>query len=137
MMKSRLTIVEQVYFQQPGIQPVQETTQFSRQCESDEQVYTRVKKLSDVWVDLDSGWVDEASCVMVLNHGNRQHLVNPTSEELLQESDRVVEVAVRGPTVFGLVRVGESLRIEPHDVKNLVIRCRKDTTQVRIIVVPA
>jgi len=65
-MKPRLTVVDKVYFQSPDDDPVEATTAFSQEIESEEQPYSR-KKTSKVqgWEMLDTGWIDCATTLLV------------------------------------------------------------------------
>lgn len=70
VMKPRLTVVDKVYFQSPGDDPVDASTSFSQEIESEEQPYSRkvTIKEGEEWKLLDFGWIGQTCSMMVLEN---------------------------------------------------------------------
>lgn len=141
-----LLVAESVYHQEGVSQPtvIADHFSFTRTLASDEQPYTRRVKVGSEWQALDTGWLDGACGMLVLvnNEGlNRQTI--PTAEERQETAARVIELGFcrdrdfAEPVAFGLVRPGESSRLEPTEPKALYLRCRSGTASVSIGLLPA
>ena len=112
--KPRLTVVEKVYFQSPDDEPVEASTSFSQEIESEEQPYSRkvtIKEGED-WKLLDFGWVaNEHECsMMVLENKGK----NPIEFRAYQ-------------SVLFTVDPGKSVRIPNLRFDALAIRCLSGT----------
>jgi hypothetical protein len=139
----RLGVVETVYLQRPGGQPVSVESRFSRRLLSDEQPYLRQFKVGPEWTLLDRGWLTECSCLVLSNEEGRFHQVQPTPEERDAALRKVVEVGVcfnddmRDLIYrFAVVRPLESGRFEPADLAAIRIRCLDGPAKVSLTLFP-
>lgn len=103
---NRITVVETVYHQVGNDKPMSVESRFSRAIESDEQVYERRHKNSQVATAerkrLDYGWVDSPGMVVIRN------------DESDSESARVLQVSFPGIDKGSFdIPPGESLRCSP------------------------
>jgi hypothetical protein len=132
-----LTVVETVYHQQLGDQPLPVTTRFVRNLSSQEQPYVRKLTLGPEWVPLDTGWITEASYVIIANEGNGPITKNPTDEQIQEEANRLIDISFMGedPHPCMTIPSGESLRMCPVDLTMIKIRCLV-TARCRITVFP-
>lgn len=141
MSKSRITVVEQVYFQQDGQQPVTAESRFGRQLASDEQPYVRRYRVGPEWRPLDCGWVADAAQLVLLNDEGRTGPRNVTDERRAELDRMVVEVSFASdagtPECHALVRPRESARVEPRQLKNVMVRCVAGKCWVVVRVFPA
>lgn len=156
MDKCRIAVVEYVYHQQPDVQPTVTESRFSRWLESQEQPYLRRLTLDQTWRELDFGWLKQSGMLVLKNEEGRFH-VQPTKDEREDMAARIIEVALFlpgekndgsrtmhdtplrkaiGPLIFAIVRPGESLRFEPHDVGCLRIRTMHGSARCSIMVLP-
>lgn len=146
-MKSRLTVVEQVYHTavrdgHPD-QPTQHASvPFTRELESDEQVWQRTLKVGEAWQPIDQGWLDEAGVGLLLlqNEEGRFTQTKPSPEEKEEAAKKVVEVGASFITgasgmVFA-VPAGESARVPNPDMNHLMIRCQHGTARVTVTLFP-
>ena len=124
--KSRLVVVENVYYQSPDQQPVSLENGFSKWLDSDEQPYNRQVKVTAEWQVLDLGWVKDCGMLVISNPLERRQ-VNPTSEQRAEELGRVLEVGIDSRVRHIDVCPGESSRFQPTCTTNVYIRCSVPT----------
>lgn len=157
----RLVVVEQVYHQQSGQDPVCADSQFGRLLHSDEQVYQRILKINDQWVRLDTGWIVSVG-MLVLSHADKDvevGFMSPPDEEsapttLSSEPTRskrrtmfstpslpTVDPPPSGPSLpppFTVIRIParESARFMPAEGASLWLRSSGET-RLKIHVFPS
>ena len=133
--KARIVVVENVYHQSPGRDPVGVDTSSSRFCDSDEQPFLRRTRIGDGWTPLETGWVVEPYLVCVRNDATAFR-TNPTPGERTDAEKRVLELgaAPAGGSVqpFTAVRPGDSVRVYPVEGTRYFVRSRFGFTQVTI-----
>lgn len=137
--RCRVTVVEHVYHQQIGGDPVAIETSFSRLLESEEERYQRTLKTGEAWTKLDCGHVPEASVLTLKNLEGVFRSVNPTPEEEAEAAKRVIEVGLWiGELIEPLdeVRPQEAIRRCPLDLSRLYVRCRCGTAKFRLMLIP-
>lgn len=121
---ARLTVLDTIYHQAVGAEPVTHETNFSRMLASDEQPYVRRVTAVAEWKLLDCGWV-EPSMVKLENTAGQQLQVNPTREERRAIDETIVDVGVYHAGAYVTVArllPGESLRFSP--VGEIFFRCQ-------------
>ena len=137
--KPRIVVVENVYHQCPGRDPVGADTATSRSCESDEQPWVRHTRIGSDWTPLDTGFVTDPFLILVKNAAPTFR-TNPTESERIESERRVIEVGIESPigTVlpFTAVRPGDSIRLYPLDGAKYSLRSRLGFTQVTINAFP-
>jgi len=113
---NRITVVEMVYFQSPGENPLGVESRYSRKLTTDEQPCERRLKATENWQELDRGWVDQASLIVISN------------QETI--AGKILEVAYRDAYQdTWLVLPGESMRASPSDASRLIVRSQSGTTR--------
>jgi hypothetical protein len=154
--KSRIGVVESVYCQQPGDNPISAESRFSRWLNTDEQPYSRKIKVTEEWQPLDWGWLKKASMLVVVNEEGRFLQVQPTPQERCDAISKVVEIGIAvcldGGTLnipFAEILPRESSRFSPcksieaglvlccrHGEASLVLRCRHGEARCSIMLFP-
>jgi hypothetical protein len=120
---SRLVVIERVYHQRPGQQPITTQSRFSRTLESSEQQYVREVTVTEEWTPIDTGWIKSAGML---------HLSNDE-----RDAAKVVQVTVQGSNIPAwLVIPGESLRGMPADAGRLMVRCQRGTARCTLTLIP-
>ena len=108
-LKSKLTIVEMVYFRAPGESAIGIESRYSRELATDEQPCERRLKATENWQALDTGWLKKVGTIVITNR-----------EATIGE---ILEVAYcDSPQDGWLILPGESMRALPKDVKRLMVR---------------
>lgn len=153
----RVTVIDTIYHQLPGEQPVSIDSRFGYAVTSDERPYVRKFRLGEEWIPVDVGWVEKISMLVISNEGVGFRTKQPSSEDLHDEASKVVEVAVlvqlpeqknrtmhdppKPPPLLPIpiceIPIGESMRMRPVDVGIFIIRCRQGTTRFVLNVIPA
>lgn len=96
---ARIVVVEHLYYQQTGENPVAIDIGYSVNLQSTEQIYIRKFQVLPEWKMLDKGWIEKASLLAIKTMGEKH-----------------VEVAImmNGDIIpFATVSPGASLRMEP------------------------
>ncbi len=134
--KNRETVVETVCHRVVGEEATSLETGYSRDLESDEQVYERRAVATEKWQPLDCGWLEgNVGLLIIRNEGGKSPQVNPTEAEKEELAKRVIEIAY---PVSGrwLIPPGASMRGYPIDASNLAIRCQHSTAKYRLFLIP-
>lgn len=138
---NRLTVVETLYHQSGHQEAESFGLSYERDLVTEEQVYDRRDKATEVWQDLRLGWFTDkelgCSLLRIVNHEGQQFQTIPTPEELAEVMGRVLEFCYAGgeETPF-LVRPKESTKLSPSTLKGLRIRCRKGTARYTVTAFP-
>jgi len=131
-------VVDNVYHQVPDGPPSTvggDASRFSRELDSDEQVYERHKVAKNEWEPLDCGWIDK--CGMLVVRNDEGHFaVNPTEEQRKEVYRRIVEVSFDGVKSRIQVPPQETCRFYPTDVKSIFLRCREGNARYTLCLVP-
>ena len=137
--KDRVTVVETVYHRPFNAEATSVESRFTRDLESNEQVYRRHLLVTEEWKPLDCGWLKDAGVGMLVLHNEegRNLQTRPFQEEKEAISQRVVELAYGPEDHQGwLILPGESMRACPSNAKGLFVRCRKGTAQIIVNLIP-
>lgn len=144
--KDRLTVVESVYHQPFGEDPVEIPSRFSRNLKTREQLYCRRLVATEKWEPLDCGWLGNAVGMLVVsNNEGKNQQVNPTNEErevlaakvlelFCSQGDRTMLSAAR--QAHWLVPPGESMRGCPAAAQKIHIRCQSGTAKFTLHLIP-
>lgn len=144
---ARLTTVSVVYHQPLGEEPHSFLHKTSKPLTTDEQAYTRKLKVTQEWQPIDTGWLTSLSLLLITNEEGK-HTTQPTEEEKLAISQRVLEVGINvedgyplsvacpGPTPVFLIGPGDSFSASPYDCSSLYLRCQSGVAKVTVNAFP-
>lgn len=136
-MRNRVAVVETVYFQAHGEQPLPPIeSRYYRWLNSEEQPYNRNLKLTETWTRLDMGWLGDAGLLVIHNVPERLQ-TQPTDKERLAMANKVIELTYDTANPEWVILPGESLRAHPTRAKDLFIRCRSGECRAYINVIPS
>lgn len=133
--KDRLTVIDSVYHQAPGKDPDQYETKFSRPLESEEQVYDRDLIATEEWTQLDKGWIESCSQLLIMNTEGKTVQTILSQEENSELAEKILEIR-QGTEVTWLVPPKESVRGIPANLDTIFIRCRKGTANYTVVLFP-
>lgn len=141
-MRSRLTVVDTVFWQGPDGQPTAAETRFGRWLESGKAPHVRSLQVGERWQPIDPGHLRAASAVVVANDGGEVPSVNLTPEQEREAAEKVLEFGSWQmqdvqPFVFAPIPPGESARLPDPPLSQLAIRCRKGQTRCTVYLFPA
>ena len=135
---ARIVVVESVYYQILGEEPLQLSSRFTRPLTTEEQFYQRRVVIDDKWSSIDKGWVKEVSLIHVSNETGTRLRTKPSEEENEDMARRVIELSfdnkVRGGGM--LVLPGESQKFFPAERCIPFIRCLHGSATCTITVFP-
>ena len=135
----RLTVIEKCYHQVYGesAKALPKST-YTRFLEGSEQeTYQRTYKVGEEWTSLDTGWIENASMVILKNLEGTKWTTVPSEEELEEVAKKVVRVSYKvSGDKHWIIEPGESMRGTPSHVQDLVLRCEKGEARITICLVP-
>ena len=109
---ARLTIVQSIYYQSPGLDPDQRESRYDVEVNADEQPYYRRLTLEPDGIEfIDTQWVDDPGCLLIENLEGQQTQMMPTPEDIKAMAAKVIEVNI-GHAVF---------LIHPKDCQRLML----------------
>ena len=142
MSKSRVTVVEHIYFQPLGAgQPSVTQRQFNRTLlTEDEQPCVRLLKATEEWKAIDKCWLEQAGMVHLFNEAGSERRTIPNEREKEELSRMIVEVSFNGEVEFPLpalkVLPGETARFHPIDLSQLRYRCCRGEVKITLTIFP-
>jgi len=133
-----MTVVEHVYHQPFGEQPVGVDSSFNRKLDSDEQMFVRKFRVTEEWTPINVGWVESAGMLMLSNDEGRSLQTLPSDEEKAAVAARVVELKYQDAPddQAWTVLPGESMRAMPSQASLLMLRCRSESARVTLTLIP-
>lgn len=139
MGNSRIVVVEKIYHQLQGEQPIGCEHQYSQELRTDEQPYERRCVATEEWQPLDCGWLEDVSMLHIVNEEGQFKQVNPTDEERAEAAKKILEVGHYLPHECSdwLILPGQSMRGCPMTAGQLHIRCRSGKACYRLRFYPA
>ena len=137
-MADRITIIETIYHQQQDEQPTMIEHKFSKELDTQEQLYQRRTKVGEEWQPIDCGWVgaENTGIIILQNEEGDFPKVIPTEEEREEVNKKILEVSYNGSEYSMLVFPQESIRLHPSSPKDLKIRCRSGNARLTIYAIP-
>lgn len=132
--KGNITIVERIYHRIVGENPIVEDTTFSKELQTDEQVYQRRCRVSETPEPLDLGWFQDkpqdVGYIRITNDEGKFLQVQPTEEEKAETASHMLLLS-------GFkIEPGDSFRAIPLDVTKLRICSASETTRFTLTVYP-
>ena len=137
-LKNRLSVMGAIYYETEGENPDGVQYVFSRDLDTDEQVFHRNLKATEDWQRLDCGWLPNPGMLLIINNEGK-FSVNPTAEEQEEASRKVLEICYSSPNPSGylwLVLPGESMRGHPSNAQELHIRCQSGDAKFTVHLFP-
>lgn len=107
---------------------------FSMFTNDKEQPYDRNIKVGEEWTELDFNWVESVGAVMVINDTVGKRQVKPTEEEIAEEMEMTLEIAI-GKTSNKMPFTIPPRGFQPFWMEEdapIFLRCRKGTAKVRL-----
>ena len=132
----RLTVVETIYYQQPGIDPVQIDAGFSYFVQENEQLFQRSTFTGEEWSEINTGWIAKAHTVLIKNVHELRFTRNPSDEVKAEALDHWIEVRLEDSKHIFSLAPKESMRFRISDVKALRIRSTKGQTRFLCVLIP-
>jgi hypothetical protein len=133
--KSRLVIKETVYFQQPEAKPIAIESGSGQDIASDEQPYQRIIKLTENWTPLDTGWVKEASLIVIESQAGKHQLVRPDAKQIQETAAKVIEIGMN-EVAHDLIPAGQTRAFTPVRFSSRQLRCQSGEVKAIITVFP-
>lgn len=135
---NRITVINQVTYQNIYDAPVQADNRFSVDLKSDEQPWFRWLTAGPGWQPLDCGHVKKASRVMIINREGVGRQVNPTEEERRGSAGKVIQLSLREELAVDVViPPGQSFHyFPPTSLENLFVRCPGGDVRFHLHVFP-
>lgn len=121
--QSRLVVLGSVYYKQASGPTSQVATTYAEMLASDEQVYQRQVTVGEEPAPIDSGWVKEASLLVVINED--KVLGNPGV------------LLCSGVVPFSRIPPGQHVRVPHPDLSSLRVRSLSGRVKCSIHLVPA
>jgi len=134
----RVTVVETIYHQVQGEQPTTIDSRYSRNLETNEQLYQRRFTVAEDWTLIDLGWAGKnVSLLHISNEEGRFPHNIPTLEELEEAAKRIIEVSYVPTSGMGWsIPPRESMRGLPTKVESLFLRCACGKAKCILTLVP-
>lgn len=137
--RDRLTMVLSLHHEQPG----NDTHSVESRCwklldnPADQERQTKRIKVDENWSALWLGDLepDQVGYIVVENNEGRFLQVNPTDEERLDISKRVVEIGLAGVATL-LVLPGFPQQLYPQHVEGIRLRCQHGVAKCRVTIFP-
>lgn len=129
--KNRITVVESIYHTEFGQNPSMIDARYSRELDSDEQLYQRRLTATEEWSRLDTGWIEEAGLMVIKNLTGEFLQISPSEEEKEETKKKILELSyLVGANPFDSLSEGlnwlippkETMKAVPSSVKTLFIR---------------
>lgn len=120
--KNRITVVETIYHQEFGENPVMVESRYSRELESYDQPYERKLTATTAWTPLDTGWIKECGLLVIKNRESHMMMQIPTPEEKEELAKKILTVSYRHQGRTGwLILPGETMKAHPNTLGDLGI----------------
>jgi len=137
---SRLTIAETLYHQSNSDDnPSSVVAQHCQFLETDEQLWQRRQKIGKEPTNLDIGWIEDWSCLLIINSSMVPNVPpairTPEDTQRIEEST-VCLYSVKDKSQQWKILPGDSFRGCPTDIESLYLHCPNGSTTVKIVVVP-
>lgn len=145
-LKTRLLVVDNVYFQSPDEQPTHQPFRWGRDVDPDLSPYGPKKVvLSQEWTPIDSGWLEDKEGLVVIENLVEKRQTIPSPEEKAELLSKVIEIGIRlvtgseGSSAFSLfyINPGESFKASPTvGLRDYRLRCVAGTAKASITIYP-
>ena len=134
--KSRIVVIENIYHQVTGEQPMCVESRYTKHLDTEEQVYQRRLVVDQKPRLLDLGWVEIPAMIHVQNEEGRNLQVVPTEEELEEIKLKDIILSYTDYWEGFIIPPGESQKFIPTGTSSLIIRSNHDKAKCTITVYP-
>lgn len=145
--QTRITIVEQIYFQQMANPsgPRGWDSRFCHCSNNNEQPYERSMVVSEEWLEIKTMWVEDACLFYIRNDQGSFRQKQPTPKERVDELSKVIEVCINHKVSSSLgiplipmilIEPQHSTRLQPAKDCTIYLRCQKGQAKFSIVVFP-
>jgi len=136
--KNRVTVVEQVYHQIVGQEPVPFESRYSYELQSDEQAYHRSCKAAEQFEAIDLGWLTNQEGMLVIRNEEGRNLTKKLSPE--EQAELAQKQLLLGlpavPDSCWVIAPGETIKGTPVSVQKLSIRATKGVVRFSLLILP-
>ncbi len=136
-MRDRITVVEQVTYQQNNREPNSSRNTYVRYVESAEQLYHRIEVIAtEEWQPLipNGCWILNVGCLLIISEGTK-FILQPTEEEQAEADAKILEITDCRDNSW-LVYPKETFRGSPTHPEELLIRSQSGEARYTITVFP-
>ena len=118
---NRLTCIMQIYHEKKDDSPMGLSVNYTNNLKSEEESFRRFMTLNSEWRELDHGWIDEASLVIIEN----THPLNK------------INVSCRIPVSNDFIIKPKSFMVfNPTDLKNIKLNTSNGECKIKITIIP-
>jgi hypothetical protein len=135
---SRVSVVEQVWYQSAGEQPHALSLRMYRALNTTAQAYSRRKNVGTKWEELDTGWVNVPSFVIIENNEGQRPASVLSIPEKAALSHKVLWVSlgeINEPAHL-VIQPGEHLRLPLNVGTRVYLRAAEGSIKVMIHAIP-
>lgn len=133
--QDRLTARLDLYFEKRDENPIQSNSVYDvLLSRTEDGAYKRKLVVGSDWMNLDLGWVENVSHILINNIG-RTFSAHPEPEVLEKEKQK--SIIVRQDEVeFALIPQKQFLLLKPIDVSKLEMKCSVEETKIELLIIP-
>lgn len=118
----RLTVVEQLYYQQPGVEAIQIDAGYSYFVQENEQAFKRISVATPEWKPINLGWITKSSCIIIQNRHGTENRRTLTGEEQAEQDRHVIQVRFKDSAYCMEIAPRESIRFKTPNLSALELR---------------
>lgn len=123
--KSRIAVNEHIYHQNPGEEPTEIPSRYSRSLKTNEQPYERRETATEIWQPIECGWISECGLMVIKNLvGTIPLQKNPTPEEVEETAKQILLVRTNDQNEAGdwMIPPTETMKAVPVRLDTLQIK---------------
>lgn len=140
----RLVVIEQLYYQGVGQQPISIDSRFIKTIESEEQPFTRLFTVSTEWTPVPIGWLTYVSRICISNDEGKhlRHQLSTQDKVLLSKKILYIGTACYLCGMPGVVHTfsyllpGEACQVQAFQVQDLRLKSETGEVPVTITALP-
>lgn len=132
----RLTVVEQIYYQQPGVDAITIEAGYSYFVQENEQAFQRISFADEEWKPLELAWIKKASCIVIQNRYAVETRRNLSEEEKVEAAKHIIQVRFDDSQHCMEIGPKESMRFKTSSLTSLQIRSAFGSTRYICNLIP-
>ena len=138
--KARITGRVLIYHERLEEEPVEVNLTMGDTCECNEEHYTRkitVKEQQETKLNLPFEVDHKLSCLIIKNISGSSYKETPSKEQAEEDSTKICSISFDGGNSWPLmVSPRRFIVVEPANWNDIVFKCLKETTELRIHAIP-